>query len=199
MAAIGMKHLVGAPWAAPEQQVDGQLPKYGSGLKIGRAISSDVTLTRNDGEIYADDVLAESEDSITGGTVDMTVAEVLDEVAMVIFGEEKDEENGDIYDSSSASPFIGFGYMREMVYKGASSFHCVWYFKAQLEQANESAQTRGENVAFQTQRMTGKIMGVTLSNGKTRFRARHTFKTSAEGIAWLNKKANYTETAATEQ
>lgn len=43
MAAIGMRHLVGAPWAPAEQQTEGVLPKYGAGLKIGRAISANIT------------------------------------------------------------------------------------------------------------------------------------------------------------
>ena len=58
MAAIGMKHLVGAPWDA--QQTEGQLPKYGTGMKIGRAISSNITFKRNESELYADDVLADA-------------------------------------------------------------------------------------------------------------------------------------------
>lgn len=197
MAAIGMRHLVGAPWAAPEEQVDGQLPKYGPGLKIGRAISANITFRRNETELYADDVLAESDNTITGGDLDMTVAEILDEVAKVIFGDT--EEEGEYHDSDKSTPYIGMGYMREQRYKGESTFRAVWLYKVQLATAEESAQTKAENTTFSTQRMTGEILGVTLDNGATRFRAWKTFKSAAEATAWLNAKAGYSEASSTAQ
>lgn len=194
MAAIGMKHLVGAVITG---EPEGALPTYAAGLKIGRAISSNVTFRRNDSNLYADDVLAESDNTITGGDIDMTVAEILDDVAAQIFGDTKDEESGEYYDSSASSPYLGLGYMREQKYKGKSSYKCTWLYKVQLAPAEETGQTRGETVTFQTQRITGEILGVTMADGNTRFRARQEFDTAAEAIAWLNAKAGYTETAPT--
>lgn len=193
MAAIGMRYLVGAVITG---EPEGALPTYGEGMKIGRAISSNVSFRRNDSELYADDVLAESDNTITGGDVDITVAEILDEVAAAIFGDSKDEETGEYYDSSASSPYIGLGYMREMKYKGKSSFKCTWLYKVQLAPAEESGQTKGKTTSFQTQRMTGEILGVTMADGSSRFRARKEFETAAEATAWLNQKANYTQTAA---
>lgn len=189
MAAIGMKHLVGAPWA--ESQTEGQLPKYGNGMIIGRAISSNVTFQRNESELYADDVLAESDDTMTGGTIDMTVAEILDEVGAVIFGNKKDEDDA-YHDSDLSSPYIGLGYLREMKFQGISTYRCTWLYKVQLAPAEETANTRGENVAWQSQRVTGKVLGVTLDDGSTRFRSWKTFTDAAQATAWLNAKANYT-------
>lgn len=189
MAAIGMRHLVFAPFA--QEQAEGELPAYGTGAKLGRAVSANVTLQRNESELYADDVLAESDDTITGGTVDMVVAEILDEVAAIAFGNKKDEETGEYSDSDTASPYIGMGYMREMKYQGKSSFKATWFYKVQLNDAEDVAQTKGENVAFQTQRVTGKLLGVTLSDGTTKFRAWKTFDKAEEATAWLNAKAKY--------
>jgi hypothetical protein len=47
--------------------------------------------------------------------------------------------------------------------------------------------------------LTGEIMGVTMEDGSSRFRAWQTFGTAAAAVAWLNKKAGYTETAAAAQ
>ncbi len=188
MAAIGMRHLVAAPFA--DAQTEGQLPTYGSGVKM-RAVSANVTLERNESELYADDVLAESEDSITGGSIDVTVAEVQDDVGAALFGNKLDEETQEYHDSDTSSPYIGFGYMREQKYQGKSTFRAVWFYKAQLSAAEDTAQTKGETTTFQTQRLTGKIMGVTLGDGSTRFRAWKTFDKAEEATAWLNTKANY--------
>ena len=191
MAAIGMRYLVGAPWAADAEQVDGDLPKYGPGLMIGRAISANITFRRNDTQLYADDVLAESDNTITGGDLDMTVAEVLDEVAMIIFGDKKDEATQEYRDSEQSTPYIGMGYMREQRYKGKSTFRAVWLYKVQLATAEESAQTKAENTAYSTQRMTGEIMGVPLKDGTTCFRTWKTFDRADEATAWLREKSGY--------
>ena len=189
MAAIGMKHLVGAPWAA--QQTEGALPVYGTGMKIGRAVSANITFQRNESELYADDVLAESDNVLTGGTIDMTVAEILDEVGAIIFGNTKESDDS-YHDSDLASPYIGVGYLREMKYQGKSSYRATWLYKVQLAPAEETANTRGENTAWQTQRMTGEILGITLDDGSTRFRTWKTFDSADQATAWLNTKANYT-------
>lgn len=191
MAAIGMKHLIGAPWA--DQQAENGLPKYGNGLKIGRAISANITFRRSDTELYADDVMAESDNTITGGDVDMTVAEITDEVAEVIFGDVKTGEGdaAEYHDSDIPSPYIGMGYIRQMRYKGQTTFRAMWLYKVQLATAEESAQTKGETTNFQTQRLTGEILGVTDAEGKTRFRAWKTFTDEAKAVEWLNTKAGY--------
>lgn len=196
MAAIGMKHLIGAPWA--DQQAGNGLPTYGTGLKIGRAISANISFRRNDTDLYADDVLAESDNTITGGDVDITVAEITDEVAVVIFGDVKtgSGETEEYHDSDMPTPYIGMGYIRQMRYKGKVSFRAMWLYKVQLSAAEEAAQTKGENTDFQTQRVTGEILGVTDEEGKTRFRAWKTFDDEAKAVAWLNAKAKYTEAAA---
>lgn len=188
MASIGMRHLVMAPFAA--EQTEGQLPTYESGVKL-RAISATITLNRNESELYADDTLAERDNTLTGGDVDLTVAEVPDEAGAKLFGSEQDEMEQEYHDSDKSSPYIGMGYMREQKVQGKSNYRAVWFYKVQLAAAEETAQTKAETTTFQTQRVTGEVLGVTLADGTTRFRAWKTFEKAAEAVAWLNKKANY--------
>lgn len=192
MAAVGMRYLVGAPI---KTETDGAVPTYDKGLKIGRAVSANVTFNRNDATLYADDVLAERDNTITGGNVDITVAEIEDAVAEKIFGDTKDSDsNGDCYDSSASSPYIGLGYMQEVRVKGVTKYRTTWLYKVQLAPAEAQAQTKGETTQFQTQRVTGELMGVTMADGASRFRARNEFASAADAIAWLDKKANITVT-----
>lgn len=195
MAAIGMQYIVAAPFA--ENQTEGALPVYGNGMILGRAVSASFTWRRNDAELYADDALAENDNAILGGDLDMTVAELLDDVYVALFGATKDETTSDYHDSDQASPYIGVGYMRVQRYKGETTYKTYWYYKAQLSPAEEADQTRGETTSFQTQRVTGKVMAANdATTGKNRFRAWHTHKTKAEAVAWLNKMGNYTPAAA---
>lgn len=191
MAAVGMKYIVAAPIAT--ENLDA-LPTYGTGVRVGRAISSNVTLTRNENDLYADDVLAESDNSITGGTLDITVAEILDEVRVVLFGDVKGEDDS-YSDSGSSAPYIGLGYLREQRYKGKSTYQAVWLHKVQLSPAEDTAQTKSQSITWGTQRVTGDLLGVTDGPGNTRFRRRKTFDSEADAITWLNTQANYTPAA----
>lgn len=195
MAAIGMRYLVCAPFDTEDKQVAGQLPVYAAGMILGRAISANINFRRNDADLYADDVLAESDNTITGGDIDMTVAEVTDEVAEKIFGDVKGDD-GEYHDSDKSTPYIGMGYLREQRYKGVSSYRATWLYKVQLATAEETAQTKGETTAFQTQRITGEVMGVTMEDGSTRFRAWQTFESAAAAVSWLNIKAGYNAASA---
>lgn len=190
MAAVGMRYLVGA---VIKTETEGAVPTYDKGFNFGRAVSANVTFTRNDAKLYVDDVLGERDNTITGGNVDITVAEILDEIAEKVFGDKKDSDaEGDYYDSSESSPYIGLGYMQEVRVKGVSKYRVTWLYKVQLAPAESQAQTKGETTQFQTQRVTGEMMGVSMSDGSTRFRARNEFDTSAKAVEWLKKKANIT-------
>lgn len=190
MAAVGMRNIVYAPI---KTEADGSLPTYDTGGSMGRASSATVTFTRNDAKLYLDDVLAERDNTITGGSVDITIGEIDDEVAVKIFGDVKDSSSdGDYYDSSTSSPYIGLGYMQEVRVKGVSKYRATWLYKVQMAPADAQAQTKGEATQFQTQRMTGEMMGVSMSDGSTRFRARNEFDTAEKAVSWLKTKANIT-------
>ena len=55
MAFVGMKHPV---WAPIREEIEGQPVVYDTGLVIGEAISADVTFTRSNNPLYADDKLS---------------------------------------------------------------------------------------------------------------------------------------------
>lgn len=191
MAAVGMRYLVGAKIAT---EPDGKVPTYDEGFVVGRAVSAAVTFTRNDAKLYVDDVLGERDNTITGGDVDITVAEILDTIAEKIFGDTKDgSSDGDYYDSSASSPYIGMGWMQEVRVKGVSKYRTTWLYKVQMAPAEVQAQTKGETTQFQTQRMTGEMMGIGMADGTTRFRARNEFATAEAAKAWLNTKAGISE------
>ena len=69
--------------------------------------------------------------------------------------------------------------------------------KVQLSVATESSSTKGQNVSWQTDTVTGKMMGVkNNAEQKTRFRERQTFEKEADAVAWLDGKAGITTAAA---
>lgn len=186
MAFVGMKHPV---WAPIREEIEGQPVVYDTGLVIGEAISADVTFTRSNNPLYADDKLSESDNSITGGTVSLTVNEIEDATLAKIMDMEVGAD-GEYEETSSPSPYGGLGYMRARRKKGKTTYTAMWLYKVQLGITSETATTKGEQIDYQTPTLEGNMMGV-VNDGdmKTKYRSRKTFETEAEAIAWLDAKA----------
>lgn len=188
MAMVGLRHAVFAPIT---KETEGEALVYGTGVIVGRMMQADVTYERNTDPLYADDVEAENDNSITGGTVTIGVDDIEDEARVVVFGDYQDGETGEYEDNSQASPYGGFGYVRERRYKGKSSFVAYWIHKLQFGSTTESAQTKANTITWQTPTLTGNLMGVNNNEaGKIRFRRRKEFDKAADAIAWVDEKAN---------
>lgn len=196
MPSVGMRYLVAAQIQTEEF---GQPIAYKPGRVMGRAISMDMTLTRSDAELYADDILAESDNSITGGTMTIGVAEVLEDAQVEFFGLKEDESSSETTytETGTPAPYCGVGYVQERRYKGVVSHIAFWIYKAQFAPTAESARTKGKTLEWQTPTVTGEILGVNQDgDGVPEFRTRKVCATAKEAIDWLNKKAGITAAAA---
>lgn len=192
MAFTGMKYCVAAPVKA---ETRGQALTYDTGVVVGRAIGANVNWNRNSDALYADDALAESDNSLTGGTVDINVDDINDEAQLVIFSQTKTDGTNsgpDVYhENGDPSPYIGLGYYRVRRYKGVETYVAYWIHKTQLAINSESAATKGNTISWQTPTATGNVMAVVNdSTGKNQFRDRATFTDESKAIEWLNTKAN---------
>ena len=77
MAFIGMRHVVAAPVSA---HTPGAEPTYGTGFDVGMAITGNLTINRNNNPLYADDVIAEDDNGITGMELELGVDDLTDEI-----------------------------------------------------------------------------------------------------------------------
>lgn len=191
MAFVGMKYCVAAPI---ETEVRGQPLTYDPGIVVGKAIGANITLTRNSEPLYADDAVAESDNSLTGGTVEINVDDISDEAQGVILSVTKTAaaDNGpDVYhETGDPSPYIGFGYLRVRRLNGVTSYVAYWIHKTQLAIASETASTKAGSITWQTPSVSGPIMGVVNgSDAKNHFRDHASFDSEDAAVAWLNKRA----------
>lgn len=192
MAKTGMRYVVAAKMA---KENNGALPTYEKGMVIGRGISAEVSLTRTESKLYADDVLAESENAITGGNISIGMDDILEEAQELVFGLVKTgaEGNYEYDDKAVGAPYVGVGYLQERRYKGAISYLPFWYYKVQFAPMDDRAQTRGENVEWQTTTASGTMMGVVKDASQiATFRTHKVCATAEEAVAWLNQMAGIT-------
>lgn len=190
MAFVGMKYVVAA--RIKGDTVAGQMPEYENGMVVGRAIGADVTYNRATNTLKADDVDAESDNSLQGGTLRINVDDMEDE-AQAAFLNQEVNENGEYDELGEASPYIGIGYIRVRRFKGETSYVAYWIFKAQVGINSESAATKQDTIQWQTPTLEGNMMGVQPdSTMKVKFRRRKTFTgetAEQDAYKWLNDLA----------
>lgn len=191
MAAIGMRYLVAAQIDKEER---GKPITYKAGMIIGKAISAAVNWARNSTPLYADDVVAEDDNGITSGTIDVGADDLSNEVRVYVLGLEGPGTDGGDYEiTDAAAPYVGFGYMRVLRHNNKLSYEAYWYHKVMFSETTENAATKAETLSWQTPTINGRMLGVmTDESGKNRFRAHQTFETEGAALAWLKGKANIT-------
>lgn len=190
MAYIGMRHPVFAPI---ESETEGVEITYGEGVVLGKAISANLTLQRTDTSLYADDGKAESDNSVTGGTISIELDDIEHEYAVKALGLlKRTVGEKTVYSTSGrAAPYGGAGWVRERKKNGVISYVVQWVHKLQLGQNTKNAATKGQTLTYQTTTLDGEIMGAQVdANMETLYVDEIPMATVAEAIAWLDAKAN---------
>lgn len=194
MPKIGMRHVVVAQ-IDTDKEVSGQSLVYKPGMVATRAVSATITYERDESKYYADDVLAESDNSASGGTISIEGSEFLPAARVYMFNvrEIKEGDNTIYRETAVPSPYIGLGYMTVMIYKGVYKYTANWIHKMQFALSGENAKTKGETIEWQNETAEGDIMGVMLDDsGEAAFKDSVEFKTAKEAEDWLNTKAGIT-------
>lgn len=187
MAKIGIKGLTYAPFTSGGA---GGAITYGTGVKLDDyMIRADLSEERADGKFYADDHQIDAENSMTGVSVSLELANMTDALEKAFLGHVSGTGN-ELNVTAADAPFVGVGFIRKERFKGTATYHAYWIYKAQFGKDSDSATTKGENIDFQTETITGTAMAVILtSGGDPIFYAHLRADTEAAARTWLNGKA----------
>lgn len=189
MAEIGMQYPVWAPLTSEE----GNTLTYGTGMVMGRAVSANLSWQKEDNELYGDDIVAETDNSITGYTLDVTTTELEEAVEAAILGLQKVGSTDEYEQTGDNTPYGGHGYIRVLTRNGVPLYKCVWYPKIQFSKNSEASNTKGRSINWGTPTLNGKGLGVyDDASGKAKFRKQQVFTTLAAAKAYLKGKANIT-------
>lgn len=196
MAAIGMKYPV---WAPIESYTPGSPIVYGEGVVMGEAVSADVTWQHANAEQYGDDVLVESDNSITGGNITVESTHIPYEAAQKVWGMEKRTVNEkETYGTTGISaPYGGCGWIDTLRVKGVDSFVVNWVYKVQLGRDNKRSATKAQSLNFQNASQQGRVMAVQIDASMKDFYMDETpCATLEEAFALLKSLAHIPEAAA---
>ena len=193
MAKIGIKCLTYAPFVSGGE---GSAVSYGTGVQLNDyMIRADVTEERSNVDFYADDHKIDVENSMTGATVALELANFTSalEEAFLGYKAESTASGADLFVTDAATGFVGCGFYRKERFKGTITYKCFWFYKVQFSKDSDSTTTTGENVDFQTESVSGDAVGVKLTaNGDTIYYAISRKSSESDAIQWLKTKGGVT-------
>ena len=153
---------------------------YGEAKKPARAVSCNVEITSNNAALYADDMLAESDNSFQSGTVTMGLDEDDIETMADLLGHTV--TSGEIVrNANDTAPYVGLGRVVTKMVNGAYKYKVEFLHKVKFAEPSQSNTTKGANLEFGTVEIQGTVS--TLENGD--WSKAKSFDTKAAAIAYL--------------
>ena len=186
MARIGLKGLT---YATISTGGEGSAVQYtGGSTKGDMMIRADVTLNHEDVKLFADNHTVERANGVVGGTIALELAKLPADVQEALLGY---VANGNVLTvNEDPAPYVGFGYVVGEIAGGQKSYVGYWFPKVQFGLDNDSASTKGDNTEFQTNSLTGEILGVvTTEGGKAEFYYKDTETSETTAMSWVKSKA----------
>lgn len=192
MAAIGLEYC--AYSALTENESAGTFT-YGTGKRGRKMIKADIKINYFDEPLYADDGEAESIKEFIDGTITINQDSLTDTMKVDFFGNTTSSVTiGEATVSqvtskdTDVSPFVGVGYIEPMIIDKVRKYRAVFLTKVQFAEPDESAETKGKTIAWQTPIIVGTIM----RRNDGAWKEEATVDSLATAIAYLKSKVNLT-------
>ena len=177
MAKIGLSYL---RYSHLTEAIDGTATFDGSKM-LGKAVSASASITNNSAELFADDTLAESDNSFQSGTLTLGTDDDRDTVFADLLGHEVSIEGEVTSNANDVSPWVGVGRIITKVVENVRYYKAIVLYKVKFAEPSDDDNTKGASVEFGTNTIEGTI--ATLANGK--WRDTQTFATKEEAIAYI--------------
>jgi phi13 family phage major tail protein len=184
---IGVKKFTYATYASGG---DGAAVVYSDGVMTDdRTVNVEYTTERDDASFYADDHRIEHDNSITGCNVALELATLTTDMMAKLLG--WTVSGTDYQETGEEAPYVGCGWIVTVKEDGARKYRAVWVYKVQFGMETDSVATKGQNMEYQTENITGAGMGVKLAeDGPDIYRVVSPANaTLAAAVTWLKGKA----------
>ena len=154
MATMGLKYMA---WAKMDTEPNNAIPTYQKGMVIGKAVSTNLTITNSEGELYADDMLAEYVSEFSSASLESEVDNISLENQSKMYG--ADYVNDELqFSANNNAPYGGIGGYQVLMVNGVRKYR-TWFFpKARASVPDWTGNTKGSSITFGTQPIRMKIM-----------------------------------------
>lgn len=177
MAKIGLNNF----WYSKLTEALDGTPSFDGAKSIGKAVSCNVSITNNSATLYADDALAESDNSFQSGTITLGVDDDREATFADLLGHEVTDEGEVIANSNDISPWVSVSRIVVKMVNNVRLYKVVTLYKVKFSEPSDDDSTKGESVEFSTPSIEGTV--ATLVNGN--WKAVKVFTTKEEAIAYI--------------
>lgn len=198
MATIGLSK----PYYAKYSNA-GSVVTYSEGGVMGKAVEANIEIeSSEDNNLYADNTIAETDKTFTGGTLTLTTDELSQEIAKVLLGVTETEiteitgvtdegANELIWNDDQQTPYLGVGMIIKKMVGGVLKWRAVVLTKVMFNIPADAATTQGESIEWQTPELSGTIMRD--DTPKHTWKTEATFTTEAQAEAYIKDKLSITK------
>lgn len=189
MAKIGLNNFKYGVLSETEDTVS-----YGAMQSLGKAVSANVSITNNSAVLYADDAIAETDNTFSAGTITLTVDDDGDTVFAPLLGHEIDSNTGEMLrNKNDEAPYVGVGRIINKMVGGVRKYKVEFLSKVKFAEPSQESNTHGETTEFGTQQIEGTI--ATLNSGE--WSKTKTFTSHSDALSYLASCFGQTVTAET--
>lgn len=198
MAIIG----VSKPYVAKYSNTNTTV-SYTSGQILDKMTEIDISInSAEDNNFYADNSIAESDSSFSGGSVTVNTADFGPEATALVLGitpvpiadisgVTDEDVNELIFDDDQRSPYLGFGCIIKKRVNNVDQWRAIILTKIMFAVPNDAATTQGETIEWQTPQLTGTIMRD--DSAKHAWKREATFTTEAQAEAYIKARLSITK------
>jgi len=151
---MGLKYMA---WAQMATEPAAAVPTYNAGLVLGKAVSVNVSVSNAEGELYADDMLAEYISEFSSAELTAEVDNISLENQAKLYGGTFASDEFTISPTNNA-PFGGVGGYQILVVGGVRKYRAWFYPKARASMPDWDGTTKGTSISFGTQPIKMKVL-----------------------------------------
>lgn len=150
---IGVKDLYAFELDAETDVSGATAPTYGTPFRIAKAINIGLTPQKAEASLYADDGLDEYISSTTAYDISINTNTLEPAIEAQLLGKKVDSNGGISTTTEDVAPLFAVAF-RSLRSDGSYEFRVV--YKVRFSAFDESYNTKGENIEFQTPTFTGR-------------------------------------------
>lgn len=180
----------------------GATVSYATGAVMGKATEANIEIeTTDDNNLYADNVIAETDRAFAGGTLTLSTDDLSQEVSKAILGLTEQalgeitgitdtEVKELIYDDTQQTPYLGVGFIIKKKVGGVDKWRGVVLTKVMFSVPSDSAITQGETIEWQVPELSATIMRD--DSATHMWKREATFTTEVQAEAYIKDRLDIT-------
>ena len=173
MATIGLRDLY---YATITEEAEGQ-EKYGTPVRLAKAISAELSVEVAESILYADEVVRE----FVSGELTLGVNDLPPAALVALLGQKQDSDKVVYASDEDIAPYVAIGFRAR---KASGDYKYIWLYKVKFAVPSENYATKGDSIEFATPEIVGTIMK--RPDGK--WKAEHVAKpTESAAQSWFTK------------